>query len=286
MSTFSLQPARLQPAISTAAYQSYVLPDGAVWTLFYRLAEGYLLRFPQLADFELTADGSNAICFPFPAVDEATVNHLYTNQVYPLMLSRQCRPTFHASVITTRAGAVAFLGPSGMGKSTLTAWFCQQGAQFLTDDGMIVEEHATGLIVVPNNPAVRLWEDSVAALAGAHPRMGAPVSYTSKSRLLAAEGLSWCDTPQPLRAAFLLEWNDVATVKTAPLDGVERLMAWVNNSFLLDSEDKQLLLQHFNWVQRIGLTVPTFKLDYPREYARLPEVQAAVRALVTTLVPQ
>ena len=60
-------------------------------------------------------------------------------------------------------------------------------------------------------------------------------------------------------------------------------MAWVNNSFLLDSEDQQLLLQHFNWVQRIGLSVPTWKLDYPRDYARLPEVSAAINAVVATL---
>lgn len=283
MSELLLQPARAQAPITVPDYQRYVLPDGTVWTLFYRTDHGYLLRFPQLADFELSADGAQARCFPCPQVDEATIRHLYTNQVFPLMLSRQCRPTFHASVVATAQGAVAFLGASGMGKSTLTAWFCQQGARFLTDDGMIIEEHDDRLMVMPNNPAVRLWEDSIAALVATHSEMGAPVSYTSKSRLLAAEGLQWCDSPQPLRAAFLLQWQDVPTVTVDPVTGIEHLMAWVNNSFLLDSEDQQLLLQHFNWVQRIGLSVPTWKLDYPRDYARLPEVSAAINAVVATL---
>ena len=60
-------------------------------------------------------------------------------------------------------------------------------------------------------------------------------------------------------------------------------MAWIENSFLLDIEDKELLAQHFDWTHRIAEQVPTFSLDYPRDYGMLPEVRRAVREHAATL---
>ena len=54
-------------------------------------------------------------------------------------------------------------------------------------------------------------------------------------------------------------------------------MAWVHNSFLLDIEDPDLLKQHFDWTHRIANAVPTFALDYRRDYGILPGVRSAVQ---------
>jgi len=54
-------------------------------------------------------------------------------------------------------------------------------------------------------------------------------------------------------------------------------MAWLENSFLLDITDRDLLSQHFEWTERISCAVPTFALTYPRDYGMLPEVRKAVR---------
>jgi hypothetical protein len=40
----------------------------------------------------------------------------------------------HASVVESDAGSVAFVGGSGMGKSTLAALACRDGARFVSDD--------------------------------------------------------------------------------------------------------------------------------------------------------
>ena len=60
-------------------------------------------------------------------------------------------------------------------------------------------------------------------------------------------------------------------------------MAWVRNSFLLDIEDKDLLARHFEWTHRLAQRVPTFALDYPRDYAMLPDVRNAVESHVAGL---
>ena len=279
MIDYSVQPTRTQRPIDAEPFHRYIFDDGTVWTEFYRNDDGYLLRFPDLADFEVTADGKAVRGYPTEDVDEVTLEHLYINQLVPLALSRQGRPSFHASVVTVNGGCVAFLGKTGMGKSTLAASFALEDAAFLTDDSLIISE-SDGVRAMPSHASVRLWEDSVEALVDGRGQAASNtcfVSYSSKARLLAGEALRHLDEPARLLAAFELRSNDVEAIEIAPLEGSERHMAWIGNSFLLDIVDKELLARHFDWTHRIADRVPTFSLDYPREYGILPRVRDAVR---------
>lgn len=277
MILFKAMPARAQAALNATPFNRYEFDDGTVWTEFYRSGDGYLLRFPDLADFEVSADGTEVVAHPAEGTDEITVEHLYINQLVPLALSRQGRPAFHASAVTVPGGAVAFLGKTGMGKSTLAASFALQDAEFLTDDALLIEETTDGCLALPSHASVRLWEDSVEALVGDDIPKAHAISYTDKARLLAGDALAYSADPQPLLAAFVLEREDVAAVDIRTLTGLDRYMAWVGNSFLLDIEDHDLLARHFEWTHRISGSVPTFALDYPRDYGILPNVRDAVR---------
>jgi hypothetical protein len=279
---YAVEPERAQQPIEGEPFHRYTFDDGTVWTEFFRTGCGYLLRFPELADFEVSPAGDAVVAHPAPGTDEATVEHLYINQMVPLALSRQGRPAFHASVVTIPGGAVAFLGKTGMGKSTLAASFASAGSEFLTDDALIIDE-VEGIHALPSHASVRLWEDSVDALIPKDVPTAAEVSYTSKTRLLANDALRYNDTPAPLLAAYVLDWQDVDAVVIEPLRGSERPIAWIGNSFLLDIEDRDLLARHFEWTNRIAGQVPTFSLDYPRIYGLLPQVRDAVRRHTKTL---
>jgi len=283
MIAYRVMRARPQAGISKTPFHKYEFDDGRLWTEFYRTGSGYLLRFPGLADFEISADGAEVIAHPSLGADDATVEHLYLNQLVPLALSRQGQPTFHASVVTAPGGAVAFLGRSGAGKSTLAASFALNDGAFLTDDGLLVEETAKGCIALPSHASLRLWEDSVEALVGDGITQASQISYSSKARLLAGKALAYNDEPQPLLAAFALGDVDTDSVEISTMNGLKRYMAWLENSFLLDIEDNELLARHFEWTHRISGKVPTFALNYPREYGMLPLVRGTVRQRLKSL---
>jgi hypothetical protein len=274
---YSTMPKRSQAALDAEPFHHYTFDDGTVWTEFYRISEGYLLRFPDLADFEVSADGTEVTAYPAEDTDDATVEHLYINQLVPLALSRQGRPAYHASVVTVPGGAVAFLGKTGMGKSTLAASFALGEAAFLTDDALLIEESDEGCLAMPSHASLRLWEDSVEALVSEANPLADPVSYSTKARLLAGDALAYSEEPQLLLAAYVLERQNAASAAIRTLTGLGRYMAWLGNSFLLDIEDHELLSRHFEWTHRISGTVPTFALDYPRDYGILKDVQDAVR---------
>lgn len=282
MIRYSLERGRTQHPVNSEPFHRYTFDDGTVWTEFFHTDTGYLLRFPGLADFEVSADGTIVVGYPSMGTDDATVEHLYINQLVPLALSRQGRPAFHASVVTVPGGAVAFLGKAGMGKSTLAASFALDESAFLTDDALLIDE-SDGIRAMPSHPSVRLWEDSVDALIPEDAPKSGTISYSSKARLLAGDVLQYTDEPVPLLAAYLLEWQDVENIVIAPLAGSARHAAWISNSFLLDIEDKELLARHFDWTHRICDQVPTFSLDYPRDYGMLSEIHDAVRRHTTSL---
>ena len=266
--------ARAQEQIESAPFHEFRFDDGTVWTEFYRLNDGYLLRFPDLADFEVSQDGNRVRSSPAPDIDDVTLEHLYINQVVPLALSRQGRPAFHASVVTVPGGCIAFLGKTNSGKSTLAASFALSGSAFLTDDSLVLEESDDAVLALPSHASVRLWDDSLEALSGEQAR--SHISYSGKARLLAGDELEYTDEARPLLAAYRLEDEDQDEVVIKPLSGADRHMGWVENSFLLDIQDKDLLARHFDWTHRISARVPCFSLDYPRVYGMLDEVRQAI----------
>jgi hypothetical protein len=134
----------LAGALGVPPFHTWAFPDGTLWTEFHRADGGYLLRFPQLADFLVSADACTVTCIPVPEVPEGTARHLYLNQVLPLVLSKLGKLVFHASAVEIGSHAVAFVGESGRGKSTLAASFAVSGCRFLTDDGLVVEPRYRG----------------------------------------------------------------------------------------------------------------------------------------------
>ena len=160
MVAFTVRTPRLQEQLRGEPFHEWTFPSGTIWTAFYRMDAAYLLRFPDLADFQVSADGLNVTCFPAPHVSDTTIEHLYLNQVLPLALSRLGKLVFHGSAVEVAGGAIAFVAASGQGKSTLAASFATGGYRFLADDGLVLEPIGGGYHVLPSHPSIRLWEDS------------------------------------------------------------------------------------------------------------------------------
>lgn len=269
-------PAREQACLGNAPFHTWEFPDGRVWAEFHRSAGEVTIRFPGLADFALPPNGGIPACRPVPGLTEATREHLYLNQVLPLVQGRSGFLTFHASAVAVGTGAVAFVGRTGRGKSTLAAAFATGGHPFLTDDGLTVIRRDGAYLVEPSHPSLRLWDDSREALIAPGTAKAEPVSYTDKPRFLAGGGLPFSRRPQPLRAAYFLGEEVTEATAFTPMDGAGLLMEWVQHSFLLDLDDPAALGAHFAAVTAFSAAIPCYRLDYPRRYQALDEVRRAI----------
>lgn len=267
---------RVQTRIPSPPFHQWSFADGTLWTEFYRVEHGYLLRFPNLADFEVSANGLTVVCFPAPDVRDATPEHLYRNQVLPLLLSKLGKLVFHASAIETADGAIAFLGESGRGKSTLAAHFALNGHRVLTDDVLMLEPSAGGYLALPSQASIRLWADSGKMIAATKATTAPPLHFTSKTRFLTGPELPYCDRPRPLRLVYSLGDGSAKEIVFRSLSRTETFMEWTRNSFLLDIEDAGLVAALFDRVANVTNVTACYQLDYPRRYDALHQLRQAI----------
>ena len=268
--------ARCQASLAEPPFNQWTLPGGKLWASFYRLDGEYLVRFPELVDFTISSSDYGVKAWPVPGVSSQTIEHLFLNQIVPLVLSRQFKLVLHGSAVVLNNTASAFLGLSGSGKSTLAASFATENYQFLTDDGLHLERVNGQYYVLPSHPSIRLWDDSCQVLIPNTTHFSPPVDYTSKSRLIADDKIVYCDERRPLKHIYFLGEGDTNSVSITPVGGSEAMIEIVRNSFLLDIKEKEMLSQHFKQLSALARHPIFFRLDYPRRYALLSQVREEI----------
>jgi len=182
----------------------------------------------------------------------------------------------HASAVEIGQFCVAFLGASGRGKSTLAAVFARAGFRFLTDDGLTVTRRGDRYIGGPSHPSLRLWDDSQRAILWQGTAQAPAVQYTQKARFLAGESLPFCDEDRDLRILYVLGNGDSHAPVFEPMTPSESLIELLKNSFLLETEEPEVLARHFDELATLARVVQVCRFDYPRQFLNLEAVRAAV----------
>ena len=282
MSDFELLAAREQVPLDNAPFHQWTSGETVLIT-FHRTPAGYLLRFPGIADFEIEVEKYKVLCTPVLEVPPATCDHIYLNQVLPLLLARSGELVLHGSGVVVEGKAVVFVGESGCGKSTLAAAFSVDGQPFLSDDTLVLRPSADGYTVMPGHPSIRLWEDSHEALLPLKSSVAPAVYYTSKARFLAGETLEYFDRPAVLRCAYFLGDSGFADIQIRQIGPSDAVAIMLKHSFILDIQDRQLLASQFDKIAKIVDAIDCYRLDYPRCYARLDELKECIRDHAETI---
>lgn len=257
------------------------LPGDVPWLRFARIGKKHFLRFPDRADFIVSADGRDIECCAPSETPEDTVRHLLLDQVIPLILSLRSGLVLHASAVRTPRGAVAFLGKSGAGKSTIAASLASQGLPLLTDDCILLEEQDGDLLVIPSYPGLRLWDDMIPPLFGGAPALDRVSHYNDKKRIGGKDGqLAFSDRPAPLARLYVLDPPDgqgaIRTLSIRPFSGRESFIELIRHAFFLDISDSRRLRRDFTAVGRAAERLLLRRLSYPRDVRQLPAVRDAI----------
>ncbi len=274
--SFSVEAEISSTAHSNPAFNQWLQPDGSLWASFHHVEAGYLVHFPDLADFVISRDGQKIKASPWPGCTDDTIEHLHQNQVLPLAYTLQGRLVLHGSAVVIENNVAVFLGKSGQGKSTLAASFALHGCSFLTDDGLYLDKRDDQFLVMPSQPAIRLWEDSDQYLVPANSQRGNPLHYTSKARILAGESFGFCDTAKPLQAVYFLAEDSSESIAISRVYGAQVMEQLIRNSFILDVVDRTALTQHFSMLGEFAKQKFFFSLGYPKRYECLESVRGEI----------
>jgi hypothetical protein len=267
-----------QRPYSSPPYRTWLAASGIAAAEFYRLDDRYVIRFPDIADFEIASDVQNILCRPSGDCAEATLRNLFLDQVVPLVLSHQGKLVLHASAVEMPSGAIAFAGISGRGKSTLAASFATTGAAFLSDDALILERCGTDTVyrVSPGHPSIRLWEDSRSALIPRDAMKAPPDGSSAKSRLVVGAGVKFCEQSRELRKVYFLGDGSARTISISRASHSEALLQWIRNVFLLDTGEAEALARNFDRLWHLARDVEAYHLDFPRDFDMAGTVREAI----------
>lgn len=274
---------REQEALASAPYDRWVAPNGACIAEFHRHDAGFLLRFPYQADFLLSRSGDDGLFsitgWPVPECDAQSVVNLYHNAIQPILGNHGGGLFLHGSAVRLKdggsgaEGAVAFLGLSRGGKTTLAGSFARSGYPFLTEDVIDLRHRDGRYWLQPKRSKLRLFADSARFLLGEDARFE---DEDLKQDVEAGGTLPFAREEVPLRQIYVLGTDHRAPLGIRRLSLPEALTTLMPHAFILDVEDKPRLRAHFARMADLTQGIPCFALDFTRDYAELPQVRSAV----------
>lgn len=129
--------------------------------------DNYLLGEIEGFGMLLVQGGREIILDPHPVTDESVLRPFILGAIMSILLRQRGLFVLHASSVVINDIAVAFMGESGWGKSTLAESFHAQGYSILTDDLMAIQLDSQQPLVIPSFPQIKLWPDAAASIGHA-----------------------------------------------------------------------------------------------------------------------
>jgi hypothetical protein len=228
-----------------------------------------LFKFPKVGRFLLEASGQ-AVLDPCPPLVEAEVRAVLLGSIFGAFVYIRGMLPLHASAVRFGAGAIAFIGHSGAGKSTMAAFLVERGYPLIADDVCVVDMVRADVPGVrPSFARLKLWGDSMDALGKPKRPADRDTARQEKYHLrLPAES-----AVLPLRALFVMEQKRSGVPELLPVTGGAAMTAVMQNIFRPEFTRCLGRNPHtFRQAAALAKMVPVFRLCRPRNFAQIDAV--------------
>lgn len=249
-------------------------------------AQSALLFWQNAGRFEVR-QGREITVEPGKGVADHLLCPFLLGAALPVLLLQRGLFVLHASAValcSPESGgaerAVAFLGNSGQGKSTMATALYQRGHRALADDTIALAVTKSEVpLLYPALPHLKLRAPSVEAL-GEEPARLSRWHAGDDSFVLPLSSVH-SHEPAPLKCFYVLEESVALEVEQLPLP--EALMSLMQHSYSIGLLPDSEMGGSFEACSQLVQQTPVFKLRRPRNFARLPDVVQLVEEHQRTL---
>ena len=239
------------------------------------------LRWDGLCEFIVDGDGRR-IWFGWLGTDSRESLQVYLlGRALSFALVKQGLEPIHSSTVVLDGSALAFIGESGFGKSSLAATFVGDGYRLLTDDLLLVSQSSGRFEAQPGPPRIKVFPWVARRCLGLS-GVGVRMNDWSEKLVLPLGEDHHQSVPVPLRAVYVLsgprEVFRKQSIQIATLSQREALMELIRHTFNHVVTDPRRLQQLFSKSMELATRVPVKRISYPRDLALLPEVRERILA--------
>jgi hypothetical protein len=239
-----------------------------------RLPEGGILNvFEGVGRYLVRAD--EVVVDPLADADQDLVRHLLLGPVLAQVLWERGIFALHGSVVGIGERYVAFVGPSGEGKSTMAAALQGRGHALVCDDVAALEVEES-VRVRPGFPRIRLHPDVLVRL-GEAPEAHARVHGELDKRLLPAAAFATGSVC--LSRVYVLGTGAVPAVE--PLAQRDAMMELMRHTYYPEQFVALYgFARHMRLAARVAERVRGYRFSRPRDLAQLEDAAAFLEAHV------
>jgi len=245
----------------------------------------HYLRFPGLADFQISPFSTQIICDPIPKIPRETIRHLLLDHVIPRCFAYQGKLMVHASAVRYEHYLILFVGDSGTGKSTLAGKFHLAGQSIVADDCLWIKGGRESVKAISTYRGLRLWSDSLDVLFPSDQKFDLMAHYSSKRRIsLSEDDLLEHKDGLPILAVFVLSQADVfqdSDFSLEKLSSRESFIALMKQSFQLDVQDFNRIRELMSKLGHIVSKLRVYRLKMPYNYDLLSQVHKRILETVS-----
>lgn len=232
--------------------------DGVFFTLSEEAGAGWLFRFHGVCDVAISPDADAAVFHMDPGADPRFASVLGSGLIIATILTLRGHLVLHASAVEHEGAAVAIVGRSGMGKSTLSTLLCRNGARLMTDDVLRVDTSPEGAWCRLGSVETRLRPTAASLVTD-----GDRVRDTADGRSALTLPLASRD-PLPLRCVVIPSPDREAERVTASSAGaVEALMLLSSFPRIVGWEDPRTRGEQFSLTGDLVSLVPVLVVALP-----------------------
>lgn len=247
---------------------------------YFQLEDGsrYLL-WRNCFEFHISVDSHVIHARSLDGAPEAAFRTYMLGHLLSYALLGMGIETIHAASVVIDGQAIALLGDSARGKSTLSAAFLQAGARLLTDDFLVVREEQGQIVAYPGFPRIKLYE-RVSKHLIASTRQGVPMTPHHRPKFVFPLEDAITE-PVPISRFYALASPraviGLKDIWLQPLTEREAYLELTENSFNVSVQTRERLAAQFRWATDLAKRVAVKRLAYPRLLTLLPEVVNRVR---------
>jgi hypothetical protein len=237
------------------------------------------VRWENIGEFLVSSDGGLITCCPARESHHESFQVYLLGQALSFALVKCGFEPLHATCIVVEGRAVAFLGDSGFGKSSLAAYFISAGDRLLTDDLLLLQERPDGFLAYPGPPRIKLLPDMARKYLGGVTG-GVPMNSATSKLVLPLDREKVCESPMMLSAIYGLsapqDMLDTQAVEFKPLASRQAFLELSCNTFNYVILDGDRAIRQIKETAHIVNTVPVKRLLHPRSLEALPSVRQAI----------
>jgi len=252
------------PISPRARAQSWHFEDGSVAVVCEEVAAELRVTVPGVGVVRMARDSGALVGYPAAGISGDELVASFHREVVPRLHAARGAWALHASAVAQGAVAIALLGESHAGKSSLAfAWAVRRRRIQVADDALVLDEHAGRYRIRPLEFEVRLRAPVSDAVHGTPERSGPDDALELAALVIVA--------PEPVAGT---------RPSLARLAAREAFPLVLGRAFCFHLQSDEARRAFFSGYLRLVRDVPVFRLGYPHAIEQLDPSIELVEALL------